>query len=49
MGYLLYKSIVNLDYTLMQGITFILVLSVATAILIIDLLYPKLDPRITLT
>ncbi|MGH2561809.1 MAG: ABC transporter permease [Thermomicrobiales bacterium] len=47
LGYKLYQSIIQSDYTVMQGITFILVLSVATAVLIIDLLYPKLDPRIT--
>ncbi|HEY65595.1 MAG TPA: ABC transporter permease [Caldilineae bacterium] len=49
MGYQLYQSIVNSDYPVIQGITFFLVLSVATAILIIDLIYPKLDPRITYT
>lgn len=47
MGYRLFQSITTADYTVMQGITFILVLSVATAILIIDLIYPRLDPRIT--
>ncbi len=46
-GYKLYQSIVNADYTVMQGITFFIVVSVATAVLIIDLLYPVLDPRIT--
>lgn len=46
-GYQLYMSITNADYTVMQGITFILVLSVATTVLILDLLYPKLDPRIS--
>lgn len=37
----------NLDYPLMQGITFILVVSVATGVLLVDLIYPLLDPRIT--
>lgn len=46
-GYRLYDSIRTADLTVMQGITFILVISVAVAILIIDLLYPRLDPRIT--
>ncbi len=46
-GYKLYQSIVNADYTVMQGITFFIIVSVATAVLIIDLLYPVLDPRIT--
>ena len=40
-------AIVTSDYPVIQGITFFLVLSVATAILIIDLVYPRLDPRIT--
>ncbi len=47
LGYRLYQSITQADYTVMQGITFFLVLSVAGAVLLIDLLYPKLDPRIT--
>jgi peptide/nickel transport system permease protein len=47
MGYQLNGAIQASDYPVIQGITFFLVLSVATAILIIDLIYPKLDPRIT--
>ena len=47
MGYQLNRAIQASDYPVIQGITFFLVLSVATAILIIDLIYPKLDPRIT--
>jgi peptide/nickel transport system permease protein len=46
-GFLLYRAIQNADYTLIQGITFFLVLSVGIAILILDLVYPLLDPRIT--
>ncbi len=46
-GYRLFQAIASADYTVIQGITFILVVSVATAILLIDLLYPRLDPRIT--
>jgi peptide/nickel transport system permease protein len=46
-GYLLYQGIVNTDYTLIQGIVFILIVGVALAVLIIDLLYPLIDPRIT--
>jgi peptide/nickel transport system permease protein len=49
MGYQLNQAIVTSDYPVIQGITFFLVLSVATAILIIDLIYPRLDPRITYT
>ncbi len=47
MGYLLYLGIVNNDYTLIQGIVFILILGTATAVLILDLLLPLIDPRIT--
>ena len=47
-GKLLYYAIVNGDYTLMQGIVYILVLTTATAVLIIDLIYPLIDPRISL-
>jgi peptide/nickel transport system permease protein len=46
-GYLLYQGIVNNDYTLISGIVFILILTTATAVLIIDLIYPLIDPRIT--
>jgi peptide/nickel transport system permease protein len=46
-GYLLYLGIVNTDYTLIQGIVFIIIVGTATAVLILDLLYPLIDPRIT--
>jgi peptide/nickel transport system permease protein len=46
-GYLLYQGIVNNDFTLIQGIVFILILTTATAVLIVDLVYPLIDPRIT--
>jgi peptide/nickel transport system permease protein len=47
MGYLLYQGIVNTDYTLIQGIVFMLIFGVALAFLIIDLTYPLIDPRIS--
>jgi peptide/nickel transport system permease protein len=47
LGYQLYMSIVNSDYTVIQGITLILAFSVGLAVLIIDLIYPRLDPRVT--
>ncbi len=47
MGYLLYQGIVNNDYTLIQGIVFMLIVTTATAVFIIDLLYPFIDPRIS--
>jgi peptide/nickel transport system permease protein len=47
MGYLLYEGIVTNDYALIQGIVFILILTTATAVLLIDLIYPFIDPRIS--
>lgn len=47
MGYLLYQAIVSNDYTLIQGIVFILILATASAVLLIDLVYPLIDPRIS--
>jgi peptide/nickel transport system permease protein len=46
-GYLLYQGIVTSDYTLIQGIVFMLIFVTATAVLILDLIYPLIDPRIT--
>jgi peptide/nickel transport system permease protein len=45
-GLLLYRSITDNDFVMIQAITFMLVLAVATMALLIDLLYPRLDPRI---
>src|SRR5581483_4382613 len=47
MGYLLYEGIVNVDYAIIQGVVFYLIVGVAVAVLIIDLLYPLIDPRIS--
>lgn len=47
LGYQLYMSIVNSDYTVIQGITLVLAISVGLAVLLIDLIYPRLDPRVT--
>src|SRR5215204_4402546 len=47
LGYMLYMAITNSDYTVIQGITFILALSVGFSVLLVDLLYPRLDPRVT--
>src|SRR5690606_23397482 len=46
LGYLLYMSIINSDYTVIQGITLMLAISVGLAVLIIDLIYPRVDPRV---
>lgn len=47
MGYLLYRAIVNTDYTLIQGIVFYVIVGVSFAVFILDLIYPLIDPRIT--
>lgn len=47
MGYLLYQSLSNSDFTVIEGITFILILTTAAAVLIVDLIYPLVDPRIS--
>jgi peptide/nickel transport system permease protein len=46
LGSALYQAIQNADYTLIQGITFLLIVAVGAAVLILDLIYPLLDPRI---
>lgn len=45
-GNMLYESISNLDYPLMQGIFLIIVVSVVMANFLADLFYVLLDPRI---
>jgi peptide/nickel transport system permease protein len=47
MGSLLYGGIIEQDYTVIQGTVFVLIVSAASAVLIIDLLYPLVDPRIS--
>jgi peptide/nickel transport system permease protein len=46
LGYLLYNAITTGDYNLIMGITLLSIVAITTAILIIDLLYPLLDPRV---
>ena len=48
MGFLIYTAIRNQDYSLIQGTSFILIVTSALAVLIIDLIYPLIDPRISL-
>ncbi|MFN8494600.1 MAG: ABC transporter permease [Caldilineaceae bacterium] len=47
LGSLLAKAITQLDYFLIYGIVFILIVAIGIAMLIVDLLYPLLDPRIS--
>jgi peptide/nickel transport system permease protein len=45
-GFLLYRAISGNDYFVIQGVVLFVILSVGLALLILDLLYPLLDPRI---
>ncbi|HZQ98083.1 MAG TPA: ABC transporter permease [Chloroflexota bacterium] len=46
-GSLLFQAISGSDYFLIYGVVFITVLAITVATLIIDLIYPLLDPRIS--
>jgi peptide/nickel transport system permease protein len=46
-GSTLYQAIRASDFFLVQGIVFLVIVSIGLATLIIDLIYPLLDPRIT--
>ena len=48
MGTLIFTAIREQDFNLIQGTSFILIVSSALAVLIIDLSYPLIDPRISL-
>ena len=47
-GFVLYNAIYNGDYNVIMGITLLSIIGVATAALLIDLLYPIFDPRVRL-
>ena len=46
-GNVLYRSIKAYDYFAIQGIVFGVIVSITVATLILDLIYPKIDPRIS--
>jgi peptide/nickel transport system permease protein len=46
LGWLIYNSITSLDFPVIQGGVLLVVLSVALANFIIDIVYPLIDPRI---
>jgi peptide/nickel transport system permease protein len=46
MGSLIYKAILGSDYNLMVGAISLSIVAVATATLVLDILYPLIDPRI---
>jgi peptide/nickel transport system permease protein len=46
-GTLLYNAIKGFDYFLIYGIVFLVIVTIGLTTLILDLVYPLLDPRIT--
>lgn len=46
-GNLLYQAIRTFDYFIIYGIVFMVIVAIGLATLLLDLLYPILDPRIT--
>jgi len=49
LGTLLYRAILNGDYNLIMGITMLSIIGISTAMLVLDLAYPLLDPRVRYT
>ena len=47
MGTLIFTAIRNQDFPVIQGTSLILILTTATAVLVVDLVYPLIDPRIS--
>jgi peptide/nickel transport system permease protein len=45
-GSLLYNAIQTADYFIIYGVVFMVILTIALATLVVDLMYPLLDPRI---
>jgi len=46
LGWLIYNSITNIDFPVIQGGVLLIVFAVALANFIIDMVYPLIDPRI---
>ena len=46
-GSLLYQAIRSSDFFMIQGVVFIVIVAIGFATLILDLIYPALDPRIS--
>jgi peptide/nickel transport system permease protein len=45
-GYRLYTAILQSDFNMIMGVTIFSIVGIATAALVIDLLYPLFDPRV---
>lgn len=46
LGSLMYSAVQQLDYPMIQGISLVVIFGVTTAALLVDLIYPLLDPRV---
>lgn len=46
LGYTLFVAITSADYNLIMGVTLLSIVGIATASLLVDLIYPLLDPRV---
>ncbi|MEM7489100.1 MAG: ABC transporter permease [Pseudomonadota bacterium] len=46
MGKLLYDAILNQDFPVIQGVSYVIILMTALSVFLVDLLYPLIDPRI---
>ena len=46
MGKLLYDAILNQDFPVIQGVSYVVILMTAISVFIVDLLYPLIDPRV---
>lgn len=49
MGKLLYDAILDKDYPVIQGTSYIVILMTALSVLAVDLIYPWIDPRVRIT
>ncbi len=45
-GYLTFTAIGNRDYFVINGTVFVMILAAAVSLMIVDLIYPLIDPRI---
>ena len=46
MGNLLYDAILDQDFPVIQGVSFVIIVMTAMSVLLVDLIYPLIDPRI---
>jgi peptide/nickel transport system permease protein len=47
MGNVIFRAIRDQDYTVIQGTSFVLIVTTAVAVFIMDMIYPLIDPRIS--